>query len=54
VPDFYEEDEPIEKIEAAFERGEKVMTARPRGQTVYLDVPASGPLLWSSDGTWTT
>jgi hypothetical protein len=34
--DFYEEDEPVEKIIAAFERGEKGVTARPRGRTVYL------------------
>ena len=26
---FYEDDEPLEKIEAAFERGVKRMTARP-------------------------
>jgi hypothetical protein len=40
--DFYEEDEPVEKIKAAFERGEKHVTARPvrqteRGQTAYLN-----------------
>ena len=27
--DFYEEDEPVEKIVAAFERGEKGLTGRP-------------------------
>jgi hypothetical protein len=42
VADFYEDDEPIEKIEAAFERAERVYTARPRGQTVYLSVHADG------------
>lgn len=26
---FYEDDEPLEKIEAAFDRGEKRMTTRP-------------------------
>jgi hypothetical protein len=29
IDDFYEDDEPIGKIEAAFERGEKVHTAPP-------------------------
>jgi hypothetical protein len=48
--DFYEEDEPLEKIEAIFERGRKVLTAPPsRGQTVFLD--AAGNQL---HGTWTT
>lgn len=28
--DFYEDDEPVEKIRAAFERGEKGVTKRPR------------------------
>ena len=36
--DFYEEDEPVEKIKAAFERGIKGVTARPRGRTEYLSV----------------
>lgn len=35
--DFYKEDEPLEDVIAAFERGEKVLTAPPRGRTVYLD-----------------
>lgn len=36
--DFYEEDEPIEHVIAAFERGRKVLTHQPsRGRTVYLD-----------------
>lgn len=36
--DFYEEDEPLENVEAAFDRGRKVLTRRPgRAQTVYLD-----------------
>jgi hypothetical protein len=36
--DFYEDDEPIEKITAAFERGVKGVTAPPsRGRTEYLD-----------------
>ena len=36
--DFYEEDEPVEDVVAAFERGRKVLTRQPgRGQTVYLD-----------------
>jgi hypothetical protein len=39
--DFFEEDESVEKIKTAFERGEKRVTARPvrqpaRGQTAYL------------------
>lgn len=28
--DFYEDDEPVEKIQAAFQRGEKGVTKRPR------------------------
>jgi len=28
--DFYEDDEPVEKIQAAFERGDKGVTERPR------------------------
>ena len=36
--DFYEEDEPLEDVVAAFDCGRKVLTRRPaRGQTVYLD-----------------
>ena len=34
--EFYEEDEPVEKVVAAFERGEKGVTARPLGRTEYL------------------
>lgn len=52
--DFYEDDEPIEKIKAIFERGEKVRTARPRGQTAYLEVPGLPPPDWQHSGTWTT
>lgn len=38
MADFYEEDEPVADVIAAFERGRKVLTRRPaRGQTVYLD-----------------
>lgn len=34
---FYEDDEPVEKIAAAFQRGEKHLTRAPRrGQTEYL------------------
>ena len=36
--DFYEGDEPLEKIKAAYARGEKRRTVPPRGQTVTLDV----------------
>ena len=35
---FYEDDEPLEKIEAAFERGAKRRTARP---------PAAAPVAFS-------
>ena len=36
--DFYEDDEPVEDVIAAFERGRKVLTAPPsRAQTIYLD-----------------
>jgi hypothetical protein len=54
MADFYKEDEPFEDVVAAFERGEKALTAPPRGQTAYLDVPWAGPLAWPSDGAGTT
>lgn len=42
--EFFEEDEPVEKILLAFEAGEKGLTTRPdeprRGWTEYLRVPA--------------
>ena len=34
MDDFYEEDEPLEMIEAAFERGEKVFTAPPGAEPI--------------------
>lgn len=39
--DFFEEDEPIEKIRHAFDHGERGVTAppTPRGQTQYLRLP---------------
>ena len=48
---FYEDDEPLEEIEAAFERGVKRITARPERDGVpvafsrneRLDLPAGGP-----------
>lgn len=51
MPDFYEDDEPVEDVIAIFDRGEKVRTVRPRGRTERLDVPAA---VWPSHGTWTT
>lgn len=44
-PEFFEEDEPVEKIVLAFEAGEKGLTTRPaeppRGWTEYLRLPAN-------------
>jgi hypothetical protein len=41
--EFYEDDEPVEKILDAFERGQKGITARPvRGWTRYLSVSRPG------------
>jgi hypothetical protein len=40
--EFYEEDEPVEAIVAAFERGERGVTARPRGWTRYLMIGRPG------------
>lgn len=38
--DFYEDDEPVEQILAAFERGEKRQTKRPnRGFNEHLRLP---------------
>lgn len=41
--DFYEEDEPIEKLTAAYEHGRPFVTAPPVqagwGQTQYVEVP---------------
>lgn len=39
---FYEDDEPIEKIKAAFERGIKGITAQPRGRTENLSTGRGG------------
>jgi hypothetical protein len=52
--DFYEDDEPIEKIKAIFNGGEKVSTARPHGQTVYVSVDADGMRSRSGPNTTTT
>lgn len=35
--DFYEEDEPVEKVVAAFEQGEKLLTAQPVRKVQKLD-----------------
>jgi hypothetical protein len=43
---FYEDDEPVEEILAAFERGEKGVTKRPpRGYNETLRVPGLTPTL---------
>lgn len=34
--DFYEDDEPVDKVVAAFEQGPKTVTTPPRGRTAYL------------------
>lgn len=40
--DFYEDDEPVEKIIAAFAKGEKHETGRPvNGRNYYLALPGS-------------
>jgi hypothetical protein len=36
LPEFYEEDEPVEKVEAAFEAGEKQLTAPPDDDGGYI------------------
>ncbi|GLZ55668.1 hypothetical protein [Actinomycetospora sp. NBRC 106378] len=39
VNDFYEDDEPVEDVLAAFEAGEKQLTEPPsRGRTLFVDV----------------
>lgn len=50
--DFYEEDEPIEKIEAAFEAGQPVITAPPAPRTweKYEDVPKDVQSVTGADG----
>ena len=43
--EFYEADEPVEKVIEAFERGQKGVTARPvRGWTEYLTVNRPGQI----------
>jgi len=37
--DFYVPDEPVEDVIAAFEAGEKHLTAPPRGRTETLRIP---------------
>lgn len=40
--DFYEDDEPVEDIVAAFERGEKRITQRPnRGFNEHISMPGT-------------
>jgi hypothetical protein len=44
--DFYEDDEPVEEIMAAFERGEKGVTAPPsHGVNETIIVPGLRPIL---------
>ena len=51
--DFYEEDEPVESIVEAFERGEKHETEPPSaGRTVLLH-PESTPQTWQVRTTMT-
>lgn len=39
VDDFYEDDEPVEDVLAAFEGGQKQLTEPPpRGRTLFVDV----------------
>ena len=39
VNDFYEDDEPVEDVLAAFEAGEQQLTEPPpRGRTLFVDV----------------
>jgi hypothetical protein len=50
--DFYEDDEPLEEIVAAFERGEKGLTAPPpRGFNETLTVPGLRPILTQYSNT---
>ncbi|TCN40501.1 hypothetical protein EV644_106430 [Kribbella orskensis] len=39
--DFYEDDEPVENVKAAFERGTKGVTAPQRGFNLFVAVPSS-------------
>lgn len=45
MSDFYEEDEPIEKIEAAFAAGEKGVTVKPDSIVAAGD-PRGKPATW--------
>jgi hypothetical protein len=51
---FYEEDEPLNKIKAAFERGEKGCTAPPANQNPTFDFPWPLDSPWRSDAGNTT
>lgn len=51
---FYEDDEPLEKIEAAFERGVKRMTARPAAVAPVAFSRNERLLLRGDQGTSTT
>ena len=47
--DFYEDDEPVERITAIFESGEKGVTGQVRGWTATLSSPSvTGPFSGSS------
>lgn len=46
--DFYEDDEPLEDVLAAFERGEKLVTARPPGRTLTVVYRPLGGAWWEA------
>lgn len=51
--DFYEDDEPIEKIQAICRRPPDFVTTPPRGATVFLAPSASGEWVEHSESaTW--
>lgn len=45
--DFYEDDEPVDQVKAAFDQGTKIVTVRPNARfddnTRYLHVPGLSP-----------
>ena len=44
--EFYEDDEPVEDVLAAFDAGQKVVTGKRSGWTSYLRLPA----VWNQVG----
>jgi hypothetical protein len=47
IDEFYEQDEPVDDVAKAFERGPKQVTGAPRGQTEYLTVGQTAVRGWT-------